>query len=126
MRSPSSFRLMRTVPWVAGWDGPIWISSGSAWRSSESARSLLPASVSRTIALLLPPHLRRVEVGSGDERLPALLRVVLPERVALELLVEIDAPEIGMSVETDPVEVPRLALQPVGAAPHADDARDPR
>src|SRR5690349_14607937 len=126
MRSPSSFRLMRTVPWVAGCDGPIWISSGSPWRSSESARSLLPASVSRTIALLLPLRLRRIEVRAAHQRLPALLRVILAERMPFEFLVEIDAAKIGMTVEPDTVEIPGLAFEPIGPPPHADDAVDAR
>src|SRR5512134_1887203 len=52
-----------------------------------------------------------------DQRLAALDGVVLAQRVALELLVEEQAAEIGMALEADAEHVPHLALEPVGDGP---------
>src|SRR5262245_66482841 len=57
------------------------------------------------------------KVVAPDQRLALLLRVVLAQRIADELLVEVDPPEIGMAVEPDPVHVERLALLPVERRP---------
>src|SRR5581483_8647923 len=151
MRSPSSFRRIRTVPCVAGCDGPILSSIGSKGRSrvssagsgalvsgatdagapcvsvwgscSDIVRSL-NAGRSRRARSLPEVVVHRVAVhgARADDRLAALLRVVLPQRVSLELLVEVDALQAGVPVEPDPVEVPGLALEPVRARPDVDDA----
>src|SRR6185295_282460 len=42
--------------------------------------------------------------------------VVLPERIALPVVREEDAPQVGMTLENDPEHVVALALHPVGAS----------
>src|SRR5438552_14706619 len=70
-------------------------------------------------AHLEPPRLRPVcasDVGPY-EGLAALDGIVLPERVADELFVEEEAPQVGVSLEADAEHVPYLALEPVGDGP---------
>src|SRR5678816_2393615 len=132
MRSPSTVSTMRTVPCIAGCDGPmlIVISSGgsSCSVSPRSCASLRPSTSclsdvrSRGAAmsvLLLRRALDRVDrqVVAAHQRLALLLRVVLAQRVADELLVEVDATEIGVAVEADAVHVVGLALLPVERGP---------
>ena len=52
--------------------------------------------------------------------------VVLPHRVPLERLVGQDAAEVRVPLEDDAVEVPRLALEPVGALEDAGERRELR
>src|SRR5688572_12362596 len=102
--SPSSSIRNFTVPWVAGCDGPMLRIWCSVWRSrSRSSASGGPPSsrLRGSVAIALVPR--------SDQRLAPLLRVVLAERVAFELVVEEDAPEIGMAGEADAVEIPDLA-----------------
>src|SRR5436853_3614504 len=116
MRSPSSFRLILTVPCVDGCDGPIWISMGCAWRSSVSG-GLGPASIALAQPRLGALGLFLGHVADGDQRLALLLGVVLAQRMTLELRVEVDAPQIRMPLELDTVHVVGLALEPVRAPP---------
>ena len=53
-------------------------------------------------------------------------RVVLAERIAFPVVRHLDAPQIGMAVEADAVEVEDLALGPVGARPQIGDASERR
>src|SRR6266478_399575 len=95
MRSPSSFKVIFTVPCVDGCDGPIWISIGCVWRSSTSGGSVGPAAIALLLARLGALGLLRRDVALRDERLALLLRVVLAQRMTLELLVQIDAAPDG-------------------------------
>src|SRR3954464_648980 len=113
---------MRTGPCIAGSDLPLLtvISSGgsSCSVSERSCTSLRPrTSCLRSAMALL--HLDRVldEIVAPHERLTLLLRVVLAERVADELLVQEDPAQVGVTVEPDAVHVERLALLPVERRP---------
>src|SRR5262249_11629524 len=62
----------------------------------------------------------------ADERLAPVHRVVLAQRMAHELLVEEQTPEIGMPFETHAEHVPHLALEPVGDGPEPAGGGDSR
>src|SRR6185295_18047083 len=62
------------------------------------------------------------DAAAADQGLPLLLRVVLAQRVAHELGVHEDAPQIGVAAEADAVQVVGLALEPVHARPDRRDA----
>src|SRR5262245_10234890 len=85
----------------------IWC---SVWRSASRSFSMRG---SFAMAVVRP-----------DERLAPLLRVVLAERVARELLVEQQAPEVRMTGEAHAVHVPDLTLHPVGGGPERAERID--
>ena len=58
-------------------------------------------------------------IALGDERLALIVRVVLAQRMALELRVHEDAAQIRMPVEADAEHVEDLALAPVRGLPDA-------
>ena len=64
-----------------------------------------------------------VHLALGHERLAPLERVVLAQRVPLELVVHEEAPQVGVVREADPVHVEAVALEPVGPAADGRDAR---
>ena len=66
------------------------------------------------------PHLRLLQ------DVPLRGRVVLPHRVAHERVVGQEPAQVRVAVEDDPVEVPRLALEPVGAPEDAGEGVEPR
>src|SRR5512139_4294592 len=107
MVSPSSFAWNRSVACVAGWDGPMLMSIGSACRSSFSSWVCM-MNGSAIGPLLFRP----------DRGLALRLRVILPERVPLEPLVHEDPLQVRVAAEDDAVHVPRLPLVPVDAGPH--------
>src|SRR5690348_15594204 len=124
MRSPSIVSTMRTVPCIAGCDGPMLIvirSGGSSCSLSDRSCTSLRPSTSCLIVDVSGISIRllrcRDEVVAPHERLALLLGVVLAQRIADELLVEEDPAQIGMAVEADPVHVERLALLPVERRP---------
>src|SRR5262245_10243346 len=135
MVSPSSSTLSRTVPCVAGWDGPMLSTILLVWRCASSSESSSggSSSFSRSSAWAMSVWsggargagaAEDVADGAlGDERLPLAERVVLAQRVALELLVHEDASEIGVPGEADAVEVPDEPLPPVRALEERGDAR---
>ena len=84
-----------------------------------SAESRLPFSV------LLVDRIDR-QVVAAHERLALLLRIVLAQRIADELLVQEDAAQVGVTVEADAVHVERLALLPVERRPQLDERRHAR
>src|SRR5215831_2050595 len=111
MVSPSSSIRNFTVPCVAGWDGPMLSTWCSVCRSfSRSSSSALVWAIG--------------SVPRSDQRLAPLLRIVLAQGVTLELLVQQDAAQVGMVAEADPVQVPDLALHPVGGGPQLDHRVD--
>src|SRR5262245_39511902 len=63
-------------------------------------------------------------VARPDQGLAALLRIVLAERVALELFVEQQPARIGMAGEAHAVHVPHLALHPVRGGPERAERVD--
>src|SRR5262245_19738968 len=119
--------MMRTVPCIAGCDGPMLtvISSwGSSVSTSRSAESLRPRT--RVLRSAMTSSRSLEQVRAADQRLPLFLRVVLAQRVADELLVHVDPPQIGVALEADAVHVEGLALLPVEAGPHRGEARAAR
>src|SRR5438093_5183590 len=71
-----------------------------------------------------PRPLERIALG--HQRLAAHEGVVLAQRVALELRVHEDAPQVGVPGETDAEHVPRLALGPERGLPGRRDGGDGR
>src|SRR5262249_20937599 len=128
MVSPSSRRLNLMVPCDAGWDGPIWISMTSlAPRSVSSNRSGMREPGVCGLSAALPRDPRAADgIALRHERLPLVHRVVIAQRVTLELRIHEDAPQVGMADESDAEEVPHLALRPQGRLPQRRDARDAR
>src|SRR6266508_6568793 len=103
--------MIRTVPCMAGWDGPmltVMSSLGSSCSSSRSSRFLRPRTsfLSSAMAPLL------VRPLAPDQRLAPLLGVVLAERMADELVVHVDAAQVRVAGERDPVHVVGLAFEP--------------
>src|SRR5687767_1842436 len=88
-RSPSSVMTMRTVPCIAGCDGPKLTFISSVGRASSSPM--------RWSDIPVPSH----------ERLPLLLRVVLAERVSDELLVHEHPLQVRVPLKADAVHVER-------------------
>src|SRR5439155_4417436 len=82
----------------------------SWWTRSPSA---LASRLDRVDREIIAPH----------QRLALLLGVVLAQRVADELLVEVDPPQVGVAVELDPVHVVGLALLPVERRPQRRERR---
>ena len=74
-------------------------------------------------AALLSPALRRAESARIRNR-PA--RVILAHRMIFELVPHQDAPQIGMAVETNAVEIENFALLKFGAAPNRRERRQTR
>src|SRR5690606_17839583 len=119
MFSPDSSITMRTVPCIAGWEGPTLSiigslgSSSSLSSSSRSRGSITRASVSLVLAgpVRLPAEAHALVGAEGrdllealairNERLRPVGRIVLPQRMPDELRVQEDAPEIGMAAEDD-------------------------
>src|SRR4029453_14504426 len=129
MVSPSRRRLNLMVPCDAGCDGPIWISviSLSPWSVSWNRSGMSVPGVRSILAAVLPREPRlRDGIALGNQGLPLVPRVVLAQRVALELRVHEDAPQVGVADEADAVHVPDLALGPQGRVPQRRGARDRR
>ena len=55
----------------------------------------------------------------------AFQREILAERVSHETVIGQDAPQVGMSVKQDPVQVKGFPFEPVGAGPYGRDRSDP-
>src|SRR5512143_3841364 len=91
--------MMRSVPCIAGWDGPMLMSivSGRASRWTRVSISVLE----RDAGLLLAPG------------------VALAQGMALEPFVHQDPPQVGMAGEGHSEHIEHLALQPVGVLPQA-------
>src|SRR5215203_1812538 len=61
-------------------------------------------------------------VGEADGL--AAERIILAQRVPLPVILHDDPSEVGVPLEADPHQVPRLPLVPVGRRPDRHDARD--
>src|SRR5262245_42586799 len=112
--SPSSSSTTRSTPCVEGCCGPMFSVMVSV----------------RTVLDLLGGE--RGEIGRRHRAAGRVVREghllvaerrILAQRPALPVVGKQDAGEIGMAVEDDAVEVPRLALVPVGGGPHAGHGR---
>src|SRR5438477_8496558 len=124
--SPSSRRLNLIVPCEAGCDGPIWISITSPVGSCSTKRPGVSEPGAVAIVSALPPRVPRTRNGIalGHQRLALVHRIVLAERVPLELRVHEDTAQVRMAREAYAEHVPHLALGPVGRLPEAGGARD--
>src|SRR5258706_4626584 len=114
--SPSTVSTMRTVPCIAGCDGPMLTvmrsgdSSGST--SEKSCTSLRPSTscFNDCASAMFDFLLDRIDrqVVAPHERLSLLLPAILAQRIADELFVEIDPPQIRVALEAHAVHVERL------------------
>src|SRR5687767_9729677 len=101
--SPSSLSTILTVPCMAGWEGPMLMTIGSMANSSGAClASSGNLSLSSMGILLFLPGLDRHGlivhgVAHGDEGLGLHDGVVLAQGMALELLVEQEALEVGVA-----------------------------
>src|SRR5579875_3041629 len=108
MCSPSSSSIIRTVPCVAGWEGP------------NCRRICSPGSSLLHTTLLRPAGVVGLRAGVGLDWLLMALIVILTQRMTDELVVQIDPAQIGMAAKINPVQIVGFALQPIRAGPHAD------
>src|SRR4051812_19907910 len=124
---------MRTVPCMAGCDGPMLSIIGSlgssSWPSSMwASKGSIRASVFAAVVVRLSPEAhalvdpeRRELAGRAlaerDEGLDLVGGVVPAQRVPDELGVHQDAAQIRVPAEDDAHEIERLALEPVRAPP---------
>src|SRR5215472_1488093 len=124
-RSPSSLSFTRSTPCVDGCCGPMFRTSSSA---PKSVCGFSPAPVMVLLAMpvtawsSLPAFNAQVLLYPADILLDDV--VVLAERIALPLVGQKDARQIGMSSKNDPKHVKRFALQPIGGRPNSGNARD--
>src|SRR5262249_732909 len=137
MVSPSRVTTSRTVPCIAGCEGPRFTvirlegsscsspSGSSSWASSSAI--VFPTPVRAAHVGLAHRHARAArggagaayqvgEVQLGHQELPLAHRVVLAQRVPLELRVQEDAREVRMADELHSEHVVDVALPPVGGA----------
>src|SRR3982751_4323511 len=135
IRSPSTSSTMRTVPCMAGCDGPMFRGTGSVGRSGapRSSASWKPRTTRRvSVVKLLPVSLMTIPLftllgmGAAHERLPLLLGVVLAQRVPDELGVHENPAQVRVALEAHTVKVVRLALVPVRALPDGAERVDRR
>src|SRR5690349_4841141 len=129
MRSPSTVSTMRTVPCIAGCDGPMLTvikSGGSSVSVSDRSWTSLRPRTSWRRSAMVPLDRIDDEVVAAHERLPLLLGVVLAERVADELFVEVDPAQVRVPLELDAVHVEGLALLPVERGPQLGERRQAR
>src|SRR5512141_2606717 len=100
-RSPSSSAMICTVPCVAGCDGPmLTMTVSSRSRLSNAGRTGL-GSLCSTACPSGPV---------GHERLLAVLRVVLAQRVPDEAFVEQDRAQVVVAAKADAVHVVAFAF----------------
>src|SRR5438045_9700060 len=115
MRSPSTVSTIRTVPCIAGCDGPmltVMRSGGSSVSVSvRSWTSLRPRTSWRRSAMVPLDRVHR-EIVAAHERLALLLRIILAEGISDELFVQVDAAQVGVAVELDAGHDERLSIRP--------------
>src|SRR6476661_11250390 len=112
--SPSRRRSRRSTPCVDGCCGPIdsVISDSSDWSST----STVPGSLSITV-LISSEKLTSIHAV----RLVASQRVILSQRVPVEIRRQQYAAQIGMAIENDAEQIECLTLVPVGRLPKVRD-----
>src|SRR6266550_3243461 len=126
--SPSSLRLNLIVPWVAGWDGPIcnsMISDGSSLLSAFIAMPKLHRSNLASQGFFQAQQFimrtfideRSFNGALRNSGLNEIDRIVFAQRKPLELVVQKNAPQIGMIDEANAEQIPDLASEEVSAAP---------
>src|SRR5512139_3500990 len=124
--SPSSSSTSRSTPCAAGCCGPKF--SVKFWISGTAGILCVQVGlVARVVADDLRHERARLNADGlvDDAALRGVVahldvadqREVLAERVADEAVVREQAPQVRMAAEQDPVEIERLALEPVGGAP---------
>src|SRR5712672_1991002 len=125
---------MRTVPCMAGCEGPMFRGIGSVGRSgasgSRSPASWIPITMRRleaTVSMLIGGSPSVDAAGlTAHQRLSLFLRVILAQRVADELRVHQQAPQIRVALEAHAVKIVGLALGPVGPRPQRHQGIDDR
>src|SRR5947207_7484784 len=105
MVSPSSSVVIRMIPCIAGWAGPM-----PTWRFWLPLPVPLPSPSmnSRRVVSAIVVLLR-----GADQGLPPVDRVVLAQRVADELLVEEQPRQVRVAAEADAEHVPNHTHDPV-------------
>src|SRR5687767_7158319 len=95
-RSPSRVSTMRTVPCIAGCDGPMLICMGSVGiSSSRSAAFFWPRTTVFVSRSAMGVSLLGGQSLAAGERLALVFRVVLAQRVTLEGLPHEHAAQVG-------------------------------
>src|SRR5450755_816817 len=150
--SPSSRRITRSTPWVAGCCGPILMTSsfvsrnvlsGVSRSSGESVfgsviliPSVLVFSPASSRSLAFSPARRGISRGAFLSSLPALNpqidlhpfivllqnAVILTQRMPLPPIGQQNPLQVRMPVELDPEHVEYFALKPVGGRPNRHGA----
>src|ERR1700694_4100082 len=140
MVSPSSVTTRRTVPCMAGCDGPrltVIRDDGRSFSSASAAPAISKGSVIGMRVHVLPADVRLAHrnaraAGSGTgaahevgkvelrhERLPLAHRIVLAQRVADELRVHEEPLQIRVPLELHAEHVEDVAIPPGGGWPRA-------
>src|SRR5450631_871732 len=128
--SPSSSMWARTVPCIAGCEGPRFSamrrrgsSASSGSLTAVTARSGWATGRVRQVDEIARQGARAADqvgdVALGDQRLARAGRVVLAERMALEVLRHVEPAQVGVPLELDALEIIDVPLPPVGGAPDA-------
>src|SRR5262245_33840434 len=135
MTSPSSSRTSRSTPCAAGCCGPKF--SVKFWISGTAGILCVQVGlVARVVADDFGNERARLDADRlvDDAALRGVVphldvadqREVLAERMADEPVVREQTAQVRMAAEQNPVEVERLALEPVGRAPNTADGIDDR
>src|SRR6266851_3285230 len=121
--SPSSLRITRSTPWVAGCCGPMLMTSSLASRNgfSGASRSSGESVFGSVIASFEPCFFSLAALNSQVDLHPFVIllqdAVVFAQRMSLPSVGQQNAFHVGMSVELDAKHVEDLAFQPVRSGP---------
>src|SRR5579871_4616229 len=118
--SPSSRKMTRSTPWVAGCCGPILMTSSFASRNVSSrvatcVSRLGGESVFGSVIDSLPALNPQIDLHP----LTILLQnpVIFPQRMPLPTLRQQNAFQVRMPIKPDPKHVEDFSLQPIGRRP---------
>src|SRR6266851_3470140 len=122
--SPSSLRITRSTPWVAGCCGPMLMTSSLASRNgfSGASRSSGESVFGSVIASFEPCFFSLAALNSQVDLHPFVVllqdAVVFAQRMPLPAVGQQNAFHVGMSVELDAKHVVDFAFQPVRGGPY--------
>src|SRR5580658_185274 len=130
--SPSSRKITRNTPWVAGCCGPILMTSSFASRNvlSGVSRSSGESEVGSVIArwLVVSRWFLLSALNSQVDLYPLIVllqnSVVFAQRMSLPSIGQQNPLHVRMAVELDAEHVEDFALQPVGGRPDGDGTGD--